>query len=1785
MDWFASLPPELQKWLLDVAGKATASMVATLATRLVDASSNRLRRALQDDPKQAALQRALSQAIAAALSIFPLDDDLIEHYLSVFSAWLELQAVIDELTRLLEPGEENLDRELLRIEFEAAGFDPDWLGVVDFDAMLEMLVAGFVTAASREPELIEPLKIKLLEEMARRMGALERMEQLSEKQLAVGRQAVDELEGIRRIAQEIEGGQDRTNDLLQEIPRILIAALDQGVARLQAAFQTTVDALNRAGYHIEMDHAVAVAVGDGASVQVSPDLGRIEELLRQIHGRLATPAKSLTPDDLAEMEANYRRRVVEQFEILTFEGISASGTPIALPLEKVYVELKAVAEVPEAADTFSADERRLLLEAEGRGEDARAELALHLDSLRLERWRREAREQETRLQRRSIGDIVADPGQRGVVILGDPGSGKTTLLRYLALVNARKGMTMDGAPPDPRAPLPIFVPLAAYDECLRREGDCLPLGEFLALYFEKWRNLPGLGPLFAAALAEGRALVLLDGLDEVLDTGTRQFVTEQAGALIGQWASRGNCFAVTSRIVGYREARLPGDLPHVTVLDFGRPEIELFARQWCRTYEVWAASGKETQTALQRASAEESGLLDDVASNPSVERLAATPLLLTMLALLRRQVGRLPDRRVQLYADYVRTLMDNWEILRSRGARRQAPARFDPYRAADHLMDLALWLQRNKPSGTARRSDLETALEKICLRYEGLDPAAAPAKARVQAQGDATAFLRDVRHFAGLLTERGRDTFGFLHLTFQEYFAGRAVARMADDDRWTVIRPHLHNPRWREPILLCAGQLGVIENRRDLATDLASRILDAGSDHEPFLHRDLFLAADVTADDVGLSVALRDELAARLALLIHSKVPTVRDTALAGLAQGLRLGSAPARDAILAALGHAQLQYAALEAVSAVLGDDRDGRIRQAVTGKLKDRDSNVRRAAVHALAPLVASDAAARQVVIGKLEDGDWPMRRAAVRALAPLMISDAAARQAVTGKLQDRDRDVRLAVVQALAPLVASDTAARQAVTGKLEDGDLQVRTAAVQALAPLVASDAAARQAVTGKLEDGSVWVRRAAVQALAPLVASDAAARQAATGKLEDGSSEVRRTAVQALTPLVASDGRVRQAVTGKLEDGFFEVRMAAVQALAPLVASDAAARQAVTGKLEDSHDRVRRAAAQALAPLAPTDVAARQAVIGTLDDGFYDVRRAAVQALAPLVTSDAAARQAVAGKLEDASSDVRRAVVQALAPLAASDAAARQAVIGKLEDGDNEVRSAAVRALAPLAASDAAARQAVIARLKDGDNDVRQAAVQALAPLVASDAAARQAVTGKLEDGDNDVRREAVQALAPLVPTDPAARQAVIGRLEDGDSNVRRAAVQAWAPVVPTDAAARQAVTGKLEDGSIGVRLAAVQALAPLAPTDAAARQAVIGRLKDGEGWVRQATVQALAPLVASDAATCQAVIGRLADADSDVRRAAVEALAPLVASDAATCQAVIGRLADADSDVRRAAVEALTPLVASDTATRQAVTGKLEDRSGKVRRVAAQALAPLVVNDATPRQTVTGKLEDGDWQVRRAAVQALAPLVASDVAARGRLLPWLAFVVERRHGQGAEDTGEAIRRLLADAYAPLLASDTTLLAQVAAMLDNIAWPARQGAAWALIAMPGGPPPELLPKLRGLLDDMRGEESWPNRLQMAEMLVNDRDREVSRRAIAAAVEALDYATQPWYYLPRQGPEVRKQAATILGKLEPLYRDDVVFGRLVRVLDEDVDEEVRDAAYAALLRLAAAPEEKA
>ena len=66
-------------------------------------------------------------------------------------------------------------------------------------------------------------------------------------------------------------------------------------------------------------------------------------------------------------------------------------------------------------------------------------------------------------------------------------------------------------------------------------------------------------------------------------------------------------------------------------------------------------------------------------------------------------------------------------------------------------------------------------------------------------------FLRKVRETTGLFVERTPGVYGFMHLTFEEYFAARYIADNDQSEILQLIQKHLYEPRWNEPLLLALG--------------------------------------------------------------------------------------------------------------------------------------------------------------------------------------------------------------------------------------------------------------------------------------------------------------------------------------------------------------------------------------------------------------------------------------------------------------------------------------------------------------------------------------------------------------------------------------------------------------------------------------------------------------------------------------------------------------------------------------------------------------------------------------------------------------------------------------------------------------------------------------------------------------------------------------------------------------------------------------------------------------------
>jgi tetratricopeptide (TPR) repeat protein len=401
------------------------------------------------------------------------------------------------------------------------------------------------------------------------------------------------------------------------------------------------------------------------------------------------------------------------------------------------------------------------------------------------------------------------------VILGDPGAGKTTLLRYLARHFAiahrdSKPTVLGGMQEDlGQVRLPILFRIADYAERLAKQPD-LSLVDYLKQFYRQWEryfeasNGDAVANLLLDKMAAGDCLLLLDGLDEVFDQSNRVQVVQQINRLVNDY--RTNKFVITSRIAGYQEAELGNRFREFTITPMGNTQIQQFLERWCLAIEVAQRPDADTSLHQRDAAREAQGILHAIETKPGVKRFAANPLLLTILALIHRNGTQMPQRRVELYALATKTLIEDWQLGRNApyGARQRQLILVEEEVTA-LLAPLAFRMHEEKPSGLVTQAEVEEWLTPKMAELQGVDEPAALELVRQ--------FLRKVRETTGLFVERAPAVYGFMHLTFEEYFAARHIADNEIDDILRIISPYRNQARWNEPILLALGYLSADQKR------------------------------------------------------------------------------------------------------------------------------------------------------------------------------------------------------------------------------------------------------------------------------------------------------------------------------------------------------------------------------------------------------------------------------------------------------------------------------------------------------------------------------------------------------------------------------------------------------------------------------------------------------------------------------------------------------------------------------------------------------------------------------------------------------------------------------------------------------------------------------------------------------------------------------------------------------------------------------------------------------------
>lgn len=423
-------------------------------------------------------------------------------------------------------------------------------------------------------------------------------------------------------------------------------------------------------------------------------------------------------------------------------------------------------------------------------------------------------------------------GRERVLLRGAAGAGKTTLVQWLAVTTAEWRPSRNLAHLFGR--VPFVLPLRA----LTRAGRQLPAPSgFLSAV-----RCPHTAPAGWAerVLGAGRGLLLVDGIDEVPEperNGTRRWLRE----LLAEFP--GNACVVTGRPSAVGENWLESEGFHeLSLAPMGSRDVTTFVYRW------HAASGAAPQEADRVVAA--------VRSRQDLARLVTNPLMCGLVCALHRAGrGYLPRGREELYEAGLRMLLERRDRQRSID-----DGMLMDFRSQVLLLErLAYWLIRNGRS-QLEQDDAVALIEQVLpgMRRDALGSASAEE------------VYRRLLTRSGLLRTPAEGLVDFVHRTFQDYLAARAVVEHRD---FPLLVRNAHLDQWEDVVRMAVAHARPDERRR-LITQLVKRG-DKVRSHRVKLH---LLATACLEHATELDPDVRREVEQRAAALLPPRTPGEAET-------------------------------------------------------------------------------------------------------------------------------------------------------------------------------------------------------------------------------------------------------------------------------------------------------------------------------------------------------------------------------------------------------------------------------------------------------------------------------------------------------------------------------------------------------------------------------------------------------------------------------------------------------------------------------------------------------------------------------------------------------------------------------------------------------------------------------------------------------------------------------------------------------------------------------------------
>ncbi|MFE4264850.1 NACHT domain-containing protein [Streptomyces sp. NPDC056883] len=489
--------------------------------------------------------------------------------------------------------------------------------------------------------------------------------------------------------------------------------------------------------------------------------------------------------------------------------------------------------------------------------------------------------EEPGLQSSVKAEVALNATER-VLLRGPAGSGKSTLVKWLALNAARN--SFGPQLPDWNGLVPFVLPLRSFNSPagLPRPQDWLGATGVPLPPPEGW--ITGL-------LASGRALVLIDGVDEV-PPRLRDRTESWLRALLTEYpAAR---FVVTTRHSAVPEDWLAAHgFSSLALLPMDRDDVGAFITHWHASARA-EADGEGEGPERELLDRYEKALLEAVGSRRDLGRLATNPLMCALLCALNRDRRmHLPRARKELYD----TALDM--LLIRRDSERDISGVEGVYLSRDEqtllLQRLAYWLIRN--------GQVEASAEEAI----GMIAASLDSMPQVKAQGSAQTVFRHLLIRSGLLREPVPGSVLFVHQTFQDYLGAKAAVEARD---FGVLVRNAHEYTWDNVVRMAVGHA-----RPDERAYLLRELLARADQSEPDRSRLVLLAAACLEHAPELDPEVRREVTARTALLLPPRSP--------GQAEELAKAGELVLELLPEPAGLVEAEAAATIRTAALVGGDR----------------------------------------------------------------------------------------------------------------------------------------------------------------------------------------------------------------------------------------------------------------------------------------------------------------------------------------------------------------------------------------------------------------------------------------------------------------------------------------------------------------------------------------------------------------------------------------------------------------------------------------------------------------------------------------------------------------------------------------------------------------------------------------------------------------------------------------------------------------------------------------------